>query len=649
MRPGEVVDVTTHLRGRAAQAGALLALVGGMIAATASPALAAGLEAQIDSVQTEVESGKQVQLRYTVRNTDEIDVPGQNNQVRVTVNSGGMQCGGCSNSVTLKAGKEESLTSTLTAPDVPAGQTRTFRVQILLNNRASGAAEEIQVTGPDKPQNVRQVSGRIKDDKGKRISGAQVIMQDSAAHRYETTSNGDGGFAFSSSDNKPIALGTITVGAGKDGYDPATVNVQGGANKTVTVNLTLPIKAGASPSATPSATEEASAPADDEATDEATDDASTPPLNADKTAGDDGNGSLLFIILGGLLVAAGVGAIVLVLMRRRNSGGGDDSDPDGVPGGPGPGPAGRGGAYGNDATRVAAPVGARGADATMVAGAGGMADAPTVLQRAVPPEDEFPDPYGVPAQQTGYAGTGGAQPYGSPTQTYGAAAAPAQGGGYDEQYYDDGQAAGGGGYYGGQPQPAPQQRYDEPTGMYQPADYADDYQQAPPGAGGAAYGPGGAPQQQYGSWDDGAQAGGNYGAAPGNGYDAGYDNGYDPRGAGANYDAGYDNGYDPRGAAAGGAPAGGGTYGGAGGGGYQQPQQPQQAYDGGYDNGYDSGGGYDQRGGYDQGGAQGGGQGGYYGADQGQGGRRGGPPRQGPPAPEEPARPGQRRLPWMDD
>lgn len=630
------MDVTTHLRARAAQAGALLALVGGIITATASPVLAAGPSVVIDNADNQVESGGSATVEFTVSNTDDLDVPGQNS-LAVNVNGGGMACkSGCGSNGTLNAGDDRSFKTTLTAPEVNAGQTRTFTVKVnaTLGGKSASANATIAVRGPDKPKSVRQVSGKVRDDKGKTVSGAQVIMKDTAGHQYDTTSNGDGGFAFNSSDSKPIAVGTISVGAGKDGFNPAAVNVQGAAGKTVTVTLTL-ASTTVTPSATPSVTEEASTPAEDEATDEATDGASQGALDADKTAGDEGSGSLLFIILGGLLVAAGIGAIVLVLMRRKNNGG-DDGDKDGVPGGGPGGPTGRGGAYG-DATRVAAPVGARN-DATMVAGAGGlagagMADAPTVLQRAVPPEDEFPDPYGVPAQQPAY---GGAGQYASPTQTYGAAAgAPAAQGGYEDEYYDDGQQAGG--YYGGgapaPEQAAPQQRYDEATGMYRPEDYADaGYQQ------GGAYGRGGAPaqpQQQYESWDDGG-AQGTYGAANG-GYDAGtgYDNGYDQRGGGYD-DAGYDNGYDQRG----------GAYGG---GGYPAAQQGYDApAGGGYDQGgYEPSGGYDQRGG---GAAPAGGgydQGGYYGGEQ--GGRRGGPPRQGPPASEEPARPGQRRLPWMDD
>ena len=43
-------------------------------------------------------------------------------------------------------------------------------------------------------------------------------MQDSADHKYETTSNDSGGYSFTSSDDKPIAPGKVSIGAGKDGF-----------------------------------------------------------------------------------------------------------------------------------------------------------------------------------------------------------------------------------------------------------------------------------------------------------------------------------------------------------------------------------------------------------------------------------------------
>jgi hypothetical protein len=384
-------------------------------------------------------------------------------------------------------------------------------------------------------------------------------------------------------------------------------------------------------------------------------------------------------------------------MRRRNKGNGGDfpDDPNGGGGPSGPIPMSQG--RFNDATRVAAPVGG-GMNQTMVGGRGGpsLADAPTMMQQAVPIEDEFPDPYGVPAPQSGgYAGPGGygtAPASGYGTSGYGGAPVPAQSTGYDAdpptQYTADddpyaaygapqGAAAGG---YGAADQP----RYDEPTGMYrpEPGAYDDppaqpgyddgDYRTAgygsepeyPPATGGrgrgetsgaypAGGGYGGAEQQPagpggYGSW--GAPAGGNppaggYGQGAG-GYGGGAAPAAGPYGGGGTQhgrpesDYGDQGGYDPRGtygrpdAYDGGQP----QYGGAG-------AQPPPA--GGY--GADQGGyGADPQ---PYGGQPGGAQqpgGGYYGADQG-GGRHGGQPRQQPPAPD-PNRPGQRRSnEWLDD
>ncbi|MEV6488932.1 carboxypeptidase regulatory-like domain-containing protein, partial [Actinoplanes sp. NPDC051633] len=533
--------MTTHLRARAAQAGALVALVGGLIAIGGAPAWAADPTVQVVSLSsTDVASGGRTTLKYSITNNNQLGE--SDNQIRINVS--GMTCAGdCSPSQIILPGQTRDFTANLTAPAVNAGANREIQIRITANanNGRAEATETVTVRGPEKPQQVTAVTGKVKDAKNKSVSGAQVVMQDSADHRYETTSNGDGEFTFRSSDSKPIAPGSISVGAGKDDFEPAAVSVNGAAGKTVTVTLTVTAKA-VTPSATPS-TAEASAPADEEtdaATDPATEDAATDTKN---TAGEqDDDGSLLFIILGGLLVAAGVGAIVLVLMRRRNSGGDDDDDA-GLPGAPVP-PARGGGGYG-DATRVAAPVGGRADDATMVAGAGpgagaaSLANAPTMIHRAVPADDEFPDPYGAPLQPQQPANPY-ANPYANPgpaTQTYGAAAVPAQaapGGGYDDQYYDDGrpQAYYGQEPYGGAPEP---QRFDEPTGMYRPEEYAE-----PPAPAAGTYGRAGAPPQQ--EWDapapqsGGAYGGGTYGGGAG-GYDqgGGYAQGYDQGG----YDQGY--------------------------------------------------------------------------------------------------------------
>jgi hypothetical protein len=606
------VDVTTHLRTRAIQVGALLALAGGIIAVASAPALADPPGVQINNVSaTDLPSGGKANMRYTVTNRN--GLPGQ---VRIQVNGGGMNCSGdCSPADQLGPNESRQYNVQLTAPQVGDGQTRNVTVQItatINNNENASANQNFTVRGADKPQTVRQVTGRVKDQDGKPVSGASVGVRDSAGHTYPTTTNNDGRFALTSSDAAPILAGTLTVGAVKQGYSQVTVSVQGTAGKTLNVPLTLQGTA-VTPSATPSASITASAPPTDEATDPATDAATAAAPATDNAAKNTGSNSTLYIILGGLLVAAGVGAIVLVLMRRKS--GGDDGD-DNIPSGGGPVPPSRG-AY-HDATRVGAPVGGGRNDATMIAQGPSVSDAPTMMQQAVPMDDEFPDPYGAPAPQAGYgaAGYGAANQYG--TGTYGGATVPAQSGGYepgpatqfgqppieDDPYAAFGAAAGAGNGYGA----AGAQRFDEPTGMYRPeasGGYDQGYGAADGYPAGGQQAPGGygrEPEPEYpaprGERTGGYSAGAYGGAAYGGGQDAEPDQGgYGSWGTPAG-----DNGtaYAPP-ARGGDYGAPGGTYGGAGGapagGGYGGQGSPYGAPAGGNGYGADEDG-YEQRGGY---------------------------------------------------
>ncbi|GIM97267.1 hypothetical protein Ato02nite_090600 [Paractinoplanes toevensis] len=690
-----------------AQAGALLAVVLGVIVVAPAVALADPPDVQITSLPTDVVSGNSLQMGFKVR---AVNVNGgAGGQATATIKVSGMTCDGC-NQIAQVSSDGTDFNVKLTAPTVDAGATKTVNISVsaTIDGQTNSTSQPVNVKGPDKPQTVTSISGKVKDQDGKAISGAAVAMKDSAGHAYQTTTNGSGGYSFNSSDSSQITPGNISVGALKDGFNAATVQIQASAGKSVTVPLTLKAveaTASATPSASVSAA--ASSAALDEATeDPTTDESAAVDADTENKSADSGSGSgsMLFIIVGGLLVAAGVGAIVLVLMRRKNNGedGGVDDDPTSMPVGPGgvvPPSQGRF----NDATRVASPM-AAGRDATMVAprAASPMSDAPTMLHRPVV-EDEFPDPYGVPVpNQGGYAGGGGGwDDPGVPGQQYGGAAQGGQYGGAAQggggQYggtYGAAQPAGpqygggapqGGGQYGAAAAPAdaPQQRYDEPTGMYRPEagnDY-DEYEQ--PGAqqygGGAAQGGG---QYGGGTYGGGAQQYGGsqqYGAAEPTGY-GDQRGGYPDQGAGGwgGQDAG--NGYGPQ--------QGGGRYGAA---------APAGQYGGGYDDqagyGGDQGGQYGAAGGgYDQyGGAQGaapGGQygqaappppvppvppvpsapGGQYGAggapagqygaggyDQGGYDQRGGYNEQNrhggqPPRPQEPSQPGQRRsLDWMDN
>jgi hypothetical protein len=635
--------LTTHLRARVVQAGALLALVGGILVVAPSAALAVKPNVTIDNVSTDIASGGTTNLKYTITNNNGL---GGQSQVQVQVSGISCTSGECGAVVTIAPTASVQRSATLTAPQVSAGQTKVVNLQITatIDGDTFTASQQLNVHGADKPKTVHQIVGVVKDTKGNAISGANVGMKDSAGTNFGTTSNGNGGYVFTSSDSQPIATGSIVVGAAKEGYKTVTVTVQGGADKTVNVPLTLQSLA-ASPSASPSASASASAePSSPAAQDTAATDQPSAAANgaANAASNNSSSGSTLYIILGVLLVAAGIGAIVLVLMRRRNSGDPDDPDDPNGPSGPnGVVPPSQGRFNGVDPTRVGAPVGPRANDATMVANMGGqpsISDAPTMLQRAVPAEDEFPDPYGAPAVTPGnYAGPGGwgttsaaaaagtygaAQPggtygggYSAANQYGGAAPAPAQAAaGYDDGGYgthpyaraqnEEAYGAYGAGQYGGGA--AEQQRFDEPTGMYRPEPAAD-------------Y------RQDQGGYDQGGYDQGGYGQGQPAGYDQGGQPGYGQ--------AGYDQGgyrqepeYPPAGGRGGYQQPGG--YSGGGYGGAPEPADDQGGYGsrsgtpgGGIDSGNGYGppargdGGYGQGGGGYAGGPAGGGPG--YGADQG--------------------------------
>ena len=260
--------MTTHLRDRAVQAGAFLALVVGGIAVAPAMALADPPGVQITSLSpTEVGSGGQVTMRYTVVNNNKGE-GGGGDPTNIVIS--GMSCSGdCSQFITLDKGDDKQFTANLTAPDVADGQSKQVQVQINVtvggpqggNASTSGA---VNVKGDEKPQTVRQISGKVKDQDGKAISGAQVGMRDSANDAYKTVTNGSGSYVFTSSDTDPIAPGGIEVAAAKDGFQPKSVQIQGAAGRSVTASIVLKaIAASPSPSDSPSPSVSATTPADD--------------------------------------------------------------------------------------------------------------------------------------------------------------------------------------------------------------------------------------------------------------------------------------------------------------------------------------------------------------------------------------------------
>jgi hypothetical protein len=282
---------------------------------SAAPVTAAPAPVRILSVSAEnVKPGDKVRVRFRVTNT------GQAAETAIVVVGGGLRCTtGCRAEPNLAAGGSRDLEATLVAPEVSAGEVSGLNISVgvRLGGQNSYDFKMVYVQGQgasaggtkEPATGVERVSGRVRDGAGKAIGGVPVTVGDSAGHEYRTTSDRSGRFSITSTARKPIAEGTITVVAAKDGYDTARTTARGTAGGTVNVRLTL--NAEAAPTTTspsPEASANPPALADDPF-------AAAPP--ALETVNDEDSGSLPFMILGGLLVAVGLGALTRVVLRRR--------------------------------------------------------------------------------------------------------------------------------------------------------------------------------------------------------------------------------------------------------------------------------------------------------------------------------------------
>ncbi|MEH1098596.1 hypothetical protein [Micromonospora sp. CPCC 205561] len=644
--------MSTHRRAWKQRAGVVVALVvGALLTAPATPALAADVSVSPGSVTVNAGSDTAVTVLVTPRDGDE--------KVRVSLAGlpSGVSCAGGCGEIDFNNDRPKSQLLRIRANDDAGEANVTVTVTVEAESGPGTAPLQLSVKGraqptrPAQAQTVKSVSGKVvAQANGKAVPNAVVMLQDGAGKKIDTISDDDGNFRFTGTAERPIAPGRLAVGASVgEVYNTKSFDASAGQNITGQ-RISLAIKVETTPSATPSASE-APLPSDEPVDETPEESAEGTPGAAANASNEDsgGMGSWLIILLGGLLVAAGVGTIVLLWMRRKDSG--DDADDAPAGAAAGAVPAARGAFRGaDDQTRVVNRVGAA-PDPTMVGGTA-LSDAPTMMHSPVV-DDVPPDPYGAPPQpygaaggQQGWGGSGyGDEPAGAAgVGGYGAAGygnAPSSGSGYGGGYgnapssgsgYGNAPASGGG--YGGGDYTAPAgaagaagyppaggargygERYDEPTGRYTgdatqypaPADpYAtgvyqpeqgQGYGQSEPGA----YGRGGEPTGGYGQRGGYDQQGGGYERG-------GYGQEPTPRGGGYGKSGGYDQptSYDNQ-----------GGYGGQPGGYGQEP--PQQR------------GGYDDRGGYGQ-------PGGYDDPPAGRG-RPDGPPQQDR---------GGRRLDWLDD
>ncbi|BCJ59236.1 carboxypeptidase-like regulatory domain-containing protein [Micromonospora endophytica] len=481
--------MSTHRRAWQKRAGVVVALIGGaLLAIPATPAFAAPAVNNVSASPSRVEAGNTTVVRYSIRITDEnaADITVSSNNSKLSCIEGCSQ-GGVSESGNFQAtfrlagdATDGQAVITVKAVDPTGEQSRSTTVTLV------GAAPSPTPAAPttQAPQTVRSVSGKVVNQAGQGVSGALVLLKDSAGKQYETTSDGDGNFRFTGSQDRLIAPGRIDLGASANNQT-GVVNFTANAGQSITGRrITLPIAASNSPTPTPSASESA-LPTEDPFDDEFAEDEETPGDTAAAQApasneDSGGFGNWLLILLGGLFVAVGVGTIVLLWMKRKENNEADaeadGDDPAGAPAGAVP--AARGSFAGaDDQTRVVNRVGSA-PDPTMVGGAG-LSNAPTMMHQPVV-DDVPPDPYGAPPQPYGAPGGPGqgggwSGGYGEEQGGYGAPGygnAPSSGGGYGNSpssgggYGNHGAGSGGAEYPPAGGAAGYGERYDEPTGRY---------------------------------------------------------------------------------------------------------------------------------------------------------------------------------------
>jgi hypothetical protein len=243
----------------------------------------------------------------------------------------------------------------------------------------------------DAPQSVGQISGSVVSaEDGSAIANAKVTLTDSAGTSRQATTNANGEFSWTPSNDQTLAAGQITATVDVDGYKQAKQTQNGTNGRPLAFS---PFKLTKIAKAKPTKTH-AKAPS---------------PTPSQEPKEDDGGGLStivwVLIILGALLVVGGIVAIVL-LMRKKD----DDDD--------GPGHAGDGILPFHDGPE---PTGypRRGAGETaMINPVPGGDDAPTMVHNGPLVRDDGYPPYGNAGQTQVYGAENG-QPYGGQTQPYG--------------------------------------------------------------------------------------------------------------------------------------------------------------------------------------------------------------------------------------
>jgi hypothetical protein len=391
------------------------------------------------------------------------------------------------------ASKDYSVTLTVAPGVIPPGQSRTGDVNIKATSNPGTPAAEVGTAhqaiiarGPNAISSVPEVSGEVVNVfDATPVPSAVVYMQDSAGKNFETGTDKQGKFKFTSTADKPIAAGALALRVEKDGWETSEKPIVAAPGQPVAAHLTLrPLNV------SPSAALPGASPTGDV----------TPidggGLGTSSPNEKEGGISWLLIVVGAVLVLLGIGAIALLFLRRRDEGDDDRTGPRKPPGrmppgrgGPPVGPGGRPMAHTRrmpEGAMRGAPDPRRGpppgrpvspgprADQTLIARSP-LADQPTMAHGRLP--SEHADPYTSPGRHNGAPGG-----YGAPAGGYGGTPSSGYAGGHSygqpsdpyAQQYPDPYAGGGGQYEGyGQPGPDPRGRTGQPPGNRR-VDWLDD-------------------------------------------------------------------------------------------------------------------------------------------------------------------------------
>ncbi|HZN70081.1 MAG TPA: carboxypeptidase-like regulatory domain-containing protein, partial [Micromonosporaceae bacterium] len=232
--------MTTHRRAWRLRTGVVAALVAGTVLVLPSPAHAEDPSVQITNLSnSNLRAGESADLQFTVENAN---LQETSFSIRVEVFDG-VTCQGDCNPVRAigPAGGKATFNAKLVAGNIPVGANRSGRIRVIAkgnppNDNDEDAAEvNLTVRGPDQAPSIKRISGTVRDQAtNEPIDNADVSIRDSRGQSFETQTNNDGEWSFTSSQERPIAPGSIAITVRAEGYANVTKRQNVGPDKSLT-------------------------------------------------------------------------------------------------------------------------------------------------------------------------------------------------------------------------------------------------------------------------------------------------------------------------------------------------------------------------------------------------------------------------------